>query len=247
MDHSLKIAQISDLHLSADDATHRDIPVREQFVRTLERALEARPDMIVLSGDLSADHGEVGAYRFLQKCLDTIEVPVFLMAGNHDVADTLKEMFPLPGTQQGSEYNYQIEFKGHPLLFLDTSTNRVSNQQLDWLDAAANHYRGTEVLLFLHHPPVDCSCLFMDRQYPLQNRADTWRVIQQLKNVNRIFCGHYHIDKIVQANNKYIYLCPSTMMQINDTHPDFEIVSHHPGWREIIWDGRELMTRSLFI
>ncbi len=248
MDHALKIAQMSDLHLSADAGPHRDIPVREQFVRTLERALQAQPDALVLSGDLAANHGEIGAYQFLQDCLDPLNIPVFLMAGNHDVADTLNELFPLSGSgQQRQEYNYQIELQGYPLIFLDTSTKRVSHQQLDWLEAVATAYQDKEVLLFLHHPPVDCACAFMDRKYPLQNRDETWRLIRRLKNVNRIFCGHYHSDKIVQADEKYIYLCPSTMMQIHTTNPHFEIASQCPGWREIVWNGRELTTRSQFI
>lgn len=77
MNHALKIAQMSDLHLSADAGPYRDILVREQFVRTLEQALKAQPDMLVLSGDLAAHHGEIGAYQFLQDCLDPLDIPVF--------------------------------------------------------------------------------------------------------------------------------------------------------------------------
>ncbi|MDX1401542.1 MAG: metallophosphoesterase, partial [Kiloniellales bacterium] len=80
------IAQISDLHIRAEDGPGPlGIRVNENLIQAITQlnALEPRPDLVVATGDLTAS-GEPGQYRRLEEILRALELPLFLIAGNHD-------------------------------------------------------------------------------------------------------------------------------------------------------------------
>lgn len=74
----LRIVQLSDLHVGPHTS-------RRFLARVRRAAEEARPDLIVVTGDLIDDHaGDVAVYS---RTLGTLAAPlgVFAVAGNHDV------------------------------------------------------------------------------------------------------------------------------------------------------------------
>jgi len=243
MINPLIMAQISDIHISEGPEDYQGIPVRENFLNTLENVGSHNPDLVVLSGDLAADHGEIGAYKFLAEALAKISIPTVIMPGNHDILSHLKNSLNLEPDPDRNEYYFIKSFQGFPIIFLDTTSNKLSRSQLEWLKDTSKEQAEKELLVFIHHPPLKCGCLFMDTHYPLLNWEETWDLISKLENIKHIFCGHYHTDKIIHSEGKNIYLCPSTMMQLSNSNPDFEIISKAPAWRMIKWDGRELETK----
>ncbi len=56
------------------------------------------------------------------------------------------------------------------------------------------------------------------------------------KNINRIFCGHYHTDKVIAIEDKKIFLTPSTFFQLDNSVNFMKIESIQPGWRLIELD-----------
>src|SRR5947209_4836071 len=66
-------------------------PYLARAVATLN-ALVPRPDIAVVIGDL-VDHGEPEEYEQLRHLLARLSMPVFVIPGNHDAREPLREAF----------------------------------------------------------------------------------------------------------------------------------------------------------
>lgn len=243
--NSLRIAQISDTHIDATATLnrHTKLDVRQQFLDVLQVLNKKNLDLLIISGDLAATAGEMEAYFWIQEALKTLACPYVVMMGNHDNIENMAFVFDLPPSDLLScnTLCFSRTFKGKRLLFLDSSTYKISARQLDWLRDQV-HTQRDPVLLFVHHPPVHCGARFMDENYSLQDSEEVWSVLSQLDTIQAIFCGHYHTDLTVVLDNKQIYLTPSTMMQIDRDNADFAVAHARPGWRLIEWSEKCLRT-----
>ena len=242
MSDNLVIAQVSDMHIGASDVLFKGINARQQLIKVLKVLAKKPLDLLVCTGDLAALEGEPEAYAWLKHLLSDFPHPYLLMAGNHDHVGRMQSIFEIPDKNitEGLLYFSRV-IKTTRLLFLDSTSYRIPRQQLDWLHNELSVH--TEpALLFIHHPPLLCGCQFMDERYPLQNRDELWQELVQFPQVEHIFCGHYHTDKIVSKNDKFIYLTPSTVFQI-DTENDTFLIDHtKPGWRMIEWENNYMQT-----
>lgn len=239
---NLMMAQVSDMHIGPTDTPYRGISSRQQLVAVLQILAKKPLDLLILSGDLAADTGEIESYRWLQQVLNDFPWPYLLMAGNHDHLGRLTEVFNLPSNDiVANQLCFSRTLDGKRLLFLDSSSYRVPTSQLDWLRQQLAE-ETEEVLLFIHHPPLLCGCRFMDEQYYLKNYEEVWSVLQTLPPIKHIFCGHYHTDKKIIEEDKTVYLTPATVFQIDTQAAEFMIQHTHPGWRIIEWNGKQLRT-----
>ena len=103
------LAQLSDTHIvaagklfrcpmqgtapNAARARHEfdTAPYLERAVASLN-ALVPRPNIAVVTGDL-VDHGEPEEYEQLRHLLGQLSMPVFVIPGNHDAREPLREAF----------------------------------------------------------------------------------------------------------------------------------------------------------
>jgi Icc protein len=162
------------------------------------------------------------------------------MAGNHDKVANLVQVFDLPSTDiiEGM-LCYTRRIKGKLLIFLDSSDYTLPTAQLAWL---AQQPTDEPALLFVHHPPMLCGSRFMDAGYGLRNIEETWATLAHFPLIKHIFCGHYHTAKTLQKQGKYIYLAPSTSLQIDTQVTQFTVEHTVPGWREILWQDSQVTT-----
>ena len=249
--NDLVLAQVTDMHIGASNAKYRGIDVRQQFINVLQRLAKKPLDLLVLSCDLAAVEGEPEAYTWIRRVLTTFPYPYVIMAGNHDHVWRMLSAFDLPNTDVslGKRYFSRL-IKGRRLLFLDSASYRVTKQQLEWLSGQLVESKNKnpkskiqeQVLLFIHHPPLKCECQFMDEHHALQNLDDVWQVLEQFPQIKPIFCGHYHAEKTVIKNDKFVHLTPSTAFQIDTETADFSILHTKPGWRLIEWQGTQVHT-----
>ena len=103
------IAQISDTHIVApgklfrcpvqgsaadSERVYREFDTAAYLARAVAtlNALVPRPDVAVVTGDL-VDHGEPEEYEHLRAVLRPLAMPVFVIPGNHDVREPLREAF----------------------------------------------------------------------------------------------------------------------------------------------------------
>ena len=90
------LAQITDLHIKprgrlayrrVDTAACLELAVRQLA------ALTPRPDLVLVTGDL-VDAGHPEEYGLLRELLAPLDMPLFLMPGNHDLRAPLRAGFP---------------------------------------------------------------------------------------------------------------------------------------------------------
>jgi len=239
MSDDLVIAQVTDMHIGESKISYRGIEGRQQFLNVLQVLAEKPLDLMVLSGDLVAIEGEPEGYAWIKQTLTTFPHPYVVMAGNHDHVMRMKTAFDLADSDiSQSMLCFGRRIKERRLLFLDSSSDRLGKQQLGWLTTQLSA-SDEPVLLFIHHPPSLCECHFMDKYHVLHNIDEIWQVLDQFPQVRHIFCGHYHAEKTVVRNGKFIHLTPATIFQIDTESHDFVIEHTKPGWRIIEWKEEE--------
>lgn len=93
------IAQISDMHIKLPSDVGGDLPFAKIDTGALLRdcvdhlcALNPRPHIVVATGDLT-DKGSAKEYTYLRELLAPLGCPIFLIPGNHDERDALREAF----------------------------------------------------------------------------------------------------------------------------------------------------------
>ena len=229
---SLRIVQLTDPHLLAPGEDLMGLDVGARLEAVLQLALTLRPDAIFLTGDFCAHEPVAGVYHRLRRRLDALGVPYFITAGNHDDRAMMREAFPLPGSGEEG-INGVVELNDRAFLFLDSSPGYVDDRQLDWLGQALLDFPHADIVM--HHPPVALGIEFMDDTYPLRDTDRLLRLLTADGNRRRIFCGHYHANRLVSHKNLDVLLCPPTSFFINPSASDFELDPHPPGCQLMEW------------
>jgi len=238
----LLIAQISDMHIGLADTLVRGVNVRQQFLDVLQVLAKKKLDVLILSGDLAATDGDLEIYQWIKQTLSDFPYPYIIMAGNHDDVKIMSQVFDFQENDISNDMLYfKRTLKNKKIYFLDSQPHRVATEQLDWLREQLIDSK-EEVFLFMHHPPLLCNCEFMDKKHSLRNIDEVWPLLESLKPIKHIFCGHYHTEKLIVKNDKFVHITPSTMLQIDTETCKFSVESTQAGWRIIESQDNDLIT-----
>lgn len=180
-------------------------------VNSLPFAVEA----VVVSGDLvNAGRGE--EYAHLAALLAPLRAPWYLMPGNHDAREPLREAFPGQPWTPGPLCCARIPAAAGVLLLLDTVVpgeegGEVAAAQLAWLDA---HCPGDRpAFLFLHHPPFATGIAGMDAIACAGGaRLAAW--LDAHPQVVALACGHVHRPVFTCFAGRPACIAPSVAHQI---------------------------------
>jgi 3',5'-cyclic AMP phosphodiesterase CpdA len=183
------IAHVSDTHFGNDaqDPSARTAAVMDHLL-----AMDPRPDVLVVSGDV-ADHGLPEEYAAARAWLDRWEGPLAVCPGNHDVRSTF-----VAGLGIGSRT--VVDAAGARFVLLDSLIDAVDgvridpgelgSEQLAWLDARlAEDPRQAYVVL--HHPPTTISLELMD-PIRLRDGDALAAVLTRHPHVVATLVGHAH-------------------------------------------------------
>jgi Icc protein len=222
------IAQITDLHIDEPGGFMR------RFVDAntkLERAIEylhtrvERPDAVLATGDLTND-GRPEQFHLLKTLLERLEIPIYLIPGNHDEREVFRSAFSdRPWIPASGPIDYVIEDFPVRLVGLDTSEpgrheGTLDDGQLDWLDATLSREPSKPTLLFLHHPPF-LSGLWLFDAIRLEGSDGLRSVVEGHPQVTQIIAGHVHRPISYHWGATMITTCPSTTHQARcDLNPD---------------------------
>ncbi|HVB09684.1 MAG TPA: metallophosphoesterase [Bacillota bacterium] len=193
--------QLSDTHIEAGDRPYWGIDTAGTFRRTLDavRALDARPEFFILSGDL-CNRGEREGYVRLREVLaelDAFGVPVLLGLGNHDARRPFREVcLGEAETAEEEPYFYARELGGLRVVMLDSKipgdvAGRLGERQLGWLREALATPAPDGTVVVVHHPPFLNAVHHMDGH----GLADAEALADILREhpVLGLLHGHTHI------------------------------------------------------
>ncbi|AIU26265.1 metallophosphatase [Pandoraea pnomenusa] len=217
-------AQISDLHIKRPGKlAYRRVDTAAYLTRCVARlnTLAPRPDFVVLTGDL-VDFGAREEYDHLRSLLAPLEIPYYLVIGNHDGRDALREVFPEHTYlgNPGEFVQYAATFGPMRLVALDTQDppnggGRLCDARLQWLEATLAADTGTPTVIAMHHPPFVCGIEHMDVQsLDAADAAKLAAVVRRFDNVERVICGHVHRPIHTRFAGTIASVCPSPAHQV---------------------------------
>lgn len=217
------IAQISDMHLRAcGTLMHERFDTRARLASTISRiaALNPSPDVVLATGDLT-DWGRPEDYALLRTLLADLPCPVFVIPGNHDRLEPMRDAFADQGylPTRGDFLHYVIDDYPLRMIGLDTVLpgemgGGLCASRLQWLADRLTERPGRPTLLFMHHPPFASGVHFLDK-VPFQGADQLEQLIAAFPQVRLVACGHIHRAMHVRWAETCAAIAPSTVYQMN--------------------------------
>jgi len=220
------LCQISDLHIKAHGKkSYRVVDTAESLRRCVAHilTLKQQPDAMVITGDL-VDFGKPEEYAFLRDLLAPLTMPYYLIPGNHDERDALRDAFAdhqwlgHEGRRGGDRIEYAVD--SHPLriVALDTvipmkSGGHLAPESVAWLDATLAAAPNAPTVVIMHHPPFATGIGHMDR-IGVDNPHILEAVIARHPQVERVLCGHLHRPIQKRFGGSIASTCPSPAHQV---------------------------------
>jgi Icc protein len=216
------VVQLSDPHVGAEWGGGDPVTRLAGTVASV-RALDPRPDALLVSGDL-ADNAADSEYEQVRELVARIAAPLYVLPGNHDDRAALRRHFEVPGAD-GKPLQYAVDLGPLRLLILDTTRPGEDSGELDaarlaWLQEALSDAPERPTVLALHHPPVTTGIALIDEigLRPSDQRA-LGEVVAGHPQVRRIVAGHLHLTVAAELRGRSVVVAPSTYVQ---TQLDFD-------------------------
>ena len=218
---TLTISHISDIHLYHG---------KDHFANYIQEVNMFDPDIIICSGDVVQEEPVVSHWNYLQSELKEIEVPSYLLPGNHDHSGANGRIYK----QYGGILNYYVVLGDFLFVALDSDLEGDAWwEQFDWVETVLESYPDKIKILSWHHPLF--SSEFEDDNGTVtggniygnyENMTDlvpvmyfTWvvdgkpsvaakellRIIEE-NDVRVILNGHVHRDIIYVLNDKHHFI-----------------------------------------
>ncbi len=257
-DRAVLIAQMTDIHVGfAPDEKPEELNLT-RFRATLARLIDGpnRPDMLVLSGDIT-DHGDAESFAKTAALLADCPFPIVPLVGNHDSRAGLLGAFPQVVPAEGGFLHYVIDAGlGLRMICLDTLEDgrhggAFCEARADWLAARLAEAPHAPTLIFMHHPPVVAGIDWMDPEpdepWIIRLRA----ALTGQNHVQGIHCGHLHRQITTRFAGIPLGVTPSVAplvaMDLSpidpDTPDDRELITTEPPTYALHrWDGTRLVS-----
>jgi 3',5'-cyclic AMP phosphodiesterase CpdA len=228
------ICQLTDLHVRPVGKPANRVCETNMLTERAFRAVARftpRPDVVVITGDLT-DCGLDAEYANLAQMLGQLApMPVFVIPGNHDRRDNLRQgLKHLPGVTADPHYvQYAIDDYPVRLVMLDTlvpgaAHGELRPEQLRYLDRTLAAVPDKPTIIGMHHPPFACG--MVQDSINLHNADAFAAVIARHPQVERIICGHHHRPVIARVAHAIAMIAPSVAHQVAMSLPP-----HAPDYR----------------
>ncbi|MER2493497.1 metallophosphoesterase [Catenovulum sediminis] len=216
-----RIIQITDCHLRVDKSeTFYGANPYRQLQQILKEVSQRQNEVsaVIFTGDLVQDE----CWPAYQNFVDLLskhhwQIPLFLIAGNHDDLNHLNKVKTLAGFQQQSYFditNWRV------LLFCSHAENAggsgsISEAQLSKMLTELDNKSSQHLLVALHHHIVKYGS-FIDK-YPLKNSDGFMHWIKHNQQVKGIIHGHVHDNRQGDFYGKPWFACPASSVQFCHT------------------------------
>lgn len=223
------IAQISDLHVRTDGHLLKG---KIDSIATLNAAIEhvnalsPRPDLLLITGDL-ANKAHNQDYTFICRELNRLNMPAYVIPGNHDNRDMMRENFTDRGYLPADSHFLHYVLEDFPLRMIGLDTKRndhdggeMCDERLQWLEGVLSDAPERPSMIFMHHPPFETGIDFMDNR-PFVNADKLEHLVKQHSQITGVICGHTHRKTTVSWGNTIASIAPSVAYQMTmDFTPD---------------------------
>jgi 3',5'-cyclic AMP phosphodiesterase CpdA len=213
------LAQLSDPHVHVG---RRDRDPAKALAAAVRAVLELRPrpHAVLVSGDL-ADAPGAREYERVRELLAPLPMPVYVLGGNHDDRDALREYFALDGStgKAGAPFRYSTTVGGIRLVVCDSTIPGRDEGQFDlehriWLEAELAADPATPTIVATHHLPVPIGIRPLDvLGLPEPDRLALADVLAVHPQVRRVVSGHVHRTAFDVLGGCGVVACPSTYLQ----------------------------------
>jgi 3',5'-cyclic AMP phosphodiesterase CpdA len=185
------------------------------------QALDPGPETVIVTGDLVTDPS-AATYGRVRELLAPLTQPVFVIAGNHDDRDALREFFALDDRDTGgvgAPFQYSVELGELRLVVCDSTIpgreeGSFDRDRLAWLATELAAAPDAPTVVAVHHPPVNTSFpAFEEIGLPPADRAGIAELLAANPQVRRVICGHIHRAFFEVLGGCGVAVCPSTWLQ----------------------------------
>ncbi|SDG56273.1 phosphodiesterase [Roseospirillum parvum] len=225
----MRIAQITDTHVTTPGTlAFGCVDTLALLAATVDHANRISPglDAVVLTGDLT-DMGRSEEYTALKPLLDRLAAPYFLLPGNHDDRDALRQAFDgHPGlAPPGPFMNLVVDHFPVRLIGLDTllpgrHEGHLCPARLSWLEARLSEAPQRPTMVFMHHPPFATGIAHMDEMMLLRP-GDLLAVLRRHPQVRHVAAGHVHRAVSTAVDGLAMSIAPSSAHAVSlDLDPD---------------------------
>lgn len=229
------IAHLSDPHVRPDGVLYQGVvDSNAQFAAAVAHvnALDPRPDLVLLSGDL-VDKGTDDEYAMLARLLAALEMPVLAIPGNHDEREAFRRAFHgQPWLPKAGPIDYVANDRGPVrIVALDVTLpglhhGAVSDAGAQWLDGVLGAEPDRPTIVMMHQPPFDTGVPYLDL-YSCRDGNLLADVVARHRCVERILCGHVHRFMQLSFGGAMLCTAPSTTTAIAlQLRPDASPASH---------------------
>ena len=202
------------------------VDTAEGLREALGLAQGLQPDLILMTGDLVND-GQSEQYAHLRSLIQSVDVPVILVAGNHDdrsslralIADLPRAVSPLPDDGSGRlEYDYRelLASGGPRIIVVDTVVDGRHDGQIsdDQIVALSERLEtGERTLIAQHHPPYTSGIGFMDA-FGLVGGQRELDSLRACPGVIGVVTGHLHRHAVHHDGSITVVTAPSSAAQV---------------------------------
>lgn len=230
----LTFFNLSDLHFAAEGEHAEDGFNLSQSIGGQLRELVATfnanepPDFVVLTGDLVVEPSESNLAG-VRKILDGLEVPYYVVPGNHDIphgksrgkgkagSASFAQIFEGRGPKEGRSFWAVDPKKGWHLVGLDSTARgtwggRIGAEQLRWLEEDLGRNTGKPTIVLCHHGliahhPWDGQGSW--KGYLTDNAEEVRAVLERHRSVFLVVTGHHHLFAHQSWNGIEYVSCPA--------------------------------------
>jgi Icc protein len=210
---------------------------------------------VLATGDL-VEAGRPDEYAHLRRILAPLAMPVYLIPGNHDAREAMRDAFADHAYLPKSGFiQYAIEGLPVRLIALDTlmpgkTYGVMCRERLDWLETRLGE-SDRPTILFMHHPPFECGIDPFDHSRLNEGGERLAGIVKRHPHVERVMCGHVHRPIQVRWAGTMASIAPSTAHQATlDLHENapYSLMMEPPGVALHLWKpGAGLITHLSYI
>ncbi|MPR32961.1 metallophosphoesterase family protein [Salmonirosea aquatica] len=217
------LALLSDTHVSEDPQNeYRGFFPFKNLQTVVPQVLAARPDAVLINGDVARLTGEKADYQQAKGLLTPLasQKPIYMTLGNHDHRENILEVFSTPKEMQDLKDKRVLVIEQpttrfvllDSLLFTNKTPGLLGQSQRTWLGEYLKQSYTKPTVLFVHHTLSDADSALLDTDKFFQ-------IIQPHRQVKAVFYGHSHEYKYSTLDGIHLVNQPAVGYNFADEEP----------------------------